>query len=826
VNRQTRADEFERCTSDLLQRLVEGDLGWTVTQNRIQARGAQHGKDIQFAWITEGREYRWHIECKSHLHGSLRKEEVMPKLFDAWRSSHQIDVWCLALAHIETGQAIDEFFAAIPQLLELPFRTSVLSPAEHNLPMLFACHEDLFRRVDPGRPRTQLSKPTRTTIIEEFGRYLLDESRRAIEPQDDRWTMVTPEAPDRLNVLADDSGAAVEYLRGFTACDWDAIAHDWAVRRPKAEQPLLDFVNDARPGVTVGWRIGPAGEGKSTSARAAAWTLAASDDVYVLWGSAEFDALELPLRWIDVLPPEKRILLFVDGTRHLEHVSQLQTRSRTYESEGRTVVCVLIDRGAAVAHSAVRRELERGRGHFHQLDMPVLDDAEISTLLGRLEERRILSIPTDEARTRLHGIGQLGGREDKGSWLLPTLMEITDPALRGFEEILEDALREVAEINRSALSLLLATSLLHAAGTGLPVPIAEDVARSSGSDYAEAVSVLRTELVRQADVKNDARVPSARLLTYNFLVSEVLVRRAWGSAELRESLRTTCGAIVHSIDTHARGDHLSKRDFDLLQGVSTYLLKKMEAFELCADWFDAWIRLDDPPTNYLGMRRLGDSLVDWMKQELRQHDKRELAEGLADKARSAFIEAIQTARQVLADEEIATAEDRRRRVEADLRRAYTSFAVLEGLVGTNFGREQSFFQAAFLSIISLGPGVANERSVANLALNLIELERWDDAAIVTAAEQELGGTPGIVRNLHARLRKQKIEVPGDGLAKLGNVINTLTTKTLLAKLGPEDWPYTAEARRDLVAASIPAIRSALPPSTAFDEMAASIRPGR
>jgi hypothetical protein len=814
MGRQKAADEFELCTSELFQRLIEDDLGWQVTQNRIQSRGAQHGKDIQLTWIADGREYKWHIECKSHQHGSLRKEEVMPKLFDAWRSAHEIDVWCLALAHIEPGNAIDEFLAAIPSMLALPFRISKLSPAEHNLPMLLSCYPDLYERVYQGSMRITLKKSSRRRVIQQFRDYLIEASLRSIEPQESQWALVTPDAPERLAVQSDDDDAATEYLRGFTPSSWDAIAYEWAVPRPKAEEPILSLANSAKPGVTFGWRTGPAGEGKSTSARAAAWTLASTTKACVIWGEGEFEPLYLPIDWIDGLSPGAPIFVFVDGTRSLHGTSRLRSRHRSYQAEGRVVVLVLIDRGVASARSPIRLELSRNRGRFDQLGMPTLDDPEVSSLLKRLNDRNILRVPHAEAVTRLEGVAGRDARADGGSWLLPTMMEITDPDHRGFDEILGDLLAQVGDVDPTALALLLATALADAAGAGLPQRVAEDIV--GGDDpqaYSEALALLRDELLRRPHAEPEDRVPTSRLLTYSALVARGFIRLTWGSTERRPSLEDTCHLMIASAGLNSQGGRIARREFDLLHRVALYLEDELGAFQLCVDWLDAWIRLEDPPINYLALHRLGGCLVAWMKVSL-QAKEAGFAEELAEKARAVFVETLEIAEQVLGKGVERPPVFEHKNLDYELRSIYTSLAALEGFAGTHFANEQLLLQSAFLSILGLAPN--DTRAVSNMALNMIEIGSYPEAAILTSAARELGTNRSISKRLQSELDSHGVEIPSGGLGKLGPLLGEVTKNVLLPELDDQNWPYSEAARKERLRRTIPAIRLLLPEAGALD----------
>ena len=823
---ENRASDFEQSFSELLQLVLEKDLGWKVLKNRVQSSGVQHGKDIHLVWEAGGRRYSWSFECKSHRSRPVRKEEVMPKILDTWRSSHQVDVWCLTLSDREPGQAIDEFLPWARETLNLPFGVTVLSPSEHGLPRLFACHEHFYERLYPGRPRLNLNPASRRATIDAFGQFLLDESQLAAEPEEKQWTLVLPGFPDRMGVLDEDELAARRYLRGFAPGDWDAIAHGWAIERPSAEGPLLERFRRDEPGVTFSWLVGPSGEGKSTLARLVAWRLAAADpERCVLWGEGDLAPLHLPLDWVDNLPRETPVVLFVDGTRQLHEVAALQRRHRRYEAEGKAVVCVLVDRGVNFRRSRAHRELSQARLRPESLTTPTLDEGEIESLIALLLERGVLAEnSSEEVRSRLRS-GRSRTKDPNGdgrSWLLPMLMELTDPERRGFEEILADFLDQLSGDESAALQVLLATALAHAAGVALRQQAAEVLASDHPGGFADAIAVIESETVRQLGGAEGSRLPQNRLLTYNVVVADGLVRVALGSPVLREHLSAICHRLISIVGERNTEGRLPKDKFDFLNQTTHYLYDDLEAHAQTAQWLDDWVQLDDPPSNFIALQRLGDCLQSWLQEELRESGDTPLARDLAAKGRQAFTEGLELAAEILGgDGEGYPPELLSRNLASDESVFFRSWAVLEDVIGTHFEGKPAHLRAAFFSVLGLSAGRNAALSLGTLGLDLIHLERPADAAVVASALAELGGNRHVVARQRQLLKELGAQVAPSGIAKLPEVLSRLAEE-FLDEISDEGWPYSREARAGHLARSLKRAKEFLPGGDSLDAAIATI----
>jgi hypothetical protein len=252
--------------------------------------------------------------------------------------------------------------------------------------------------------------------------------------------------------------------------------------------------------------------------------------------------------------------------------------------------------------------------------------------------------------------------------------------------------------------------------------------------------------------------------------------------------------------------------------VALYLEEDLGAFQLCVDWLDAWVHLEDPPINYLALHRLGGCLVAWMKVSL-QATETSFAEELAEKARVVFVESLEIAEQVLAKGVERPPVFEHKDLDDELRSTYTSLAALEGFAGTHFANEQLLVQSAFLSILGLAPN--HTRTVNNMALNMIELGRYSEAAILTSAARELGSNRSISKRLQSELDSHVVEIPSGGLEKLGPLLGEVTKNVLLPELGDQNWPYTEAARKERLRGTIPAIRLLLPEAGALDGFVAA-----
>lgn len=815
---------------ELLTRVLRDDLEWEVPKRRVQAPGEQYGKDLQIEWAHDGRTFVWHFECKSHRTRFVTKEEVLPKLFDAWRSSHDIDVWCLALAGSEPGQAIDELLPALAARLRLPFNLVTLSPGEHALQEVFACHPDLYAQVYPDGALPALDEPKRRQRIESFGQFLLTSSLAAREPRSGEWTLVIPERPDRMRVPPDDDDAATAYLRGLERSDWDCVAHGWVVDRPSATAPVEEFVKRAAPGASYMWLAGPAGEGKTTAARMAAWSLAKEmPDTIVLWGEAETDALRMPVAWIDALADGSNVVLFVDGTRRLRHAGRLQARSRDYATRTKRVSCVFVDRGIVLARSRARKDLGRSRGRSAPpVGLPPLSEAEAEALAIRLFERQILFAESvDAARTRLTEASRRELRAGGVSWLLPTMMELTDPERRGFDKILVDLLDQLRDLEEpAALFLLLVTALAHGARVGLRSDIAALVVDDQPGGYVRASEVLSSEITRHFLGARAGRVPRSSMLLYNGVVADGFIRAATCAAGESSALSEACRRLVASVGLVSHGQVLANELFDLLHEIARYLTKELSAYETGAEFLDAWIRLDDPPENFVAMQRLGDCLQRWFHREIvKPPETRDLVlvQQLLDNARATFEEGLSTAEALLSDPSSLPPSFANRTIDHEERVFFTSWAVLEDLAGTHLEEGRSaHLQAALLSVLGLAPGGDGIPNIATLALNLIHLELYDDAAKLTSALEAAGGHPSIVRSQRRTLQRENRTIPVGGLTLLASVVADLATGLLLTDTSDDRWPYSRRERARRLSVRLTALARSLPDGDVLATAAATL----
>lgn len=490
---------FEDAFHDLWGRLI-GEIGWTMLQNRIQPPGAQFGKDIQTRFRTaDGREFTWHIECKSHRPGSsLRKEELLPKLFDLWRSPHAVDVWCLALAHVEIGNPMNEMIAALKRDLNLPFEIVTLSSEENDIRGLFALEPDLAAAVYRDAETLLADGELRQQRLKAFRQFLLDASLVDRQPRDTAWQLV---APHRLPLIEDSPEFARAYLRGFEEGGWESVVYEWAVRRNETTGELVTRFEEAPLGVSNVWLVGSAGEGKSTLLRQAALEVSERHpDALVLWAAAVLEPVRLPQSWLEGLRTGTRAFLCVDGTRSLRGAGSVRSAGPRLAAQEKWVVVAYAERGIHMARSVPRKELARWSKPTDTIKVQPLTANEAAAVIAALESRDLLApaIKPEDAAKRLLEASRIQ-RERETSWLLPTMMMLTDREGRNFEQILESVLVELkADGEYAAAALLLAASLAQAADVALPDGVAELLMSARGGyGLAAALEALRTELGEQ-----------------------------------------------------------------------------------------------------------------------------------------------------------------------------------------------------------------------------------------------------------------------------------------------------------------------------------------
>ena len=263
---QQQGAEFEQVLLEFLERVLTSDLGYELLQNSLQAAGTQYGKDIQTRWRdAEGSEYFWHFECKSQKSGALHQREVLDKVLDVQLSAHRIQVWCLALAHVEPGNWLDERLTWANECLELPFFLDVLSPARGSIKKLFECHPDLYSRLYTDPPTRALDRAERERRLAAFAAFLRESTergrRQALRPCGN-WLLVSR---SRMSDLPANPDQKATYLRGLTpTCPWEAVIHAWAAERASAETPLLSRIAHSEAGFTWHCIVAAGGEGKST----------------------------------------------------------------------------------------------------------------------------------------------------------------------------------------------------------------------------------------------------------------------------------------------------------------------------------------------------------------------------------------------------------------------------------------------------------------------------------------------------------------------------------------------------------------------------------
>lgn len=779
------------------RRLIETRLGWTLLEHRLQAKGAQLGKDIQTRFRTdEGREFSWHIECKSHKAGSsVTKEEVLPKLFDVWRSAHPIDVWCAALAHVELGNAIDEMLAALAEELELPFSIARLSPAEGAIDRLFACEPDLYRSLYGSDPEIDDEEIDRR--VKAFEQLVLDKSHERRTPRDGRWRLVVPGS---LQLATDDDRLATAYLRGYEPGSWEAVAYAWAVPRPSSADPLVDRLKGAAPGFTHTWLIGPAGEGKSTLLHEIALRLAEDEpNSLVFWASASAETVRLPVEWIDLLPAGSRIFVLVDGTERLEGAAALRSRSAGIASRASTVASLFVDRGVSRPKSRARRDLAKWTKKTDVLEIQQMSATEASALANRLVERQLIRPDmASRAKARI-AAASTSERTEGTSWLLPTMLELTDPAGRNFEQILESVLIELkADGHYDAALLLLTGALVQASNGGLPNDIGALLCESAPGGLTAVLDALATELTAQRlRVWDRTRQTLAELVTHHRVVAEAFVAIGITSTDQRNVFTEACANLaavgVNHLDEF--GD-LPPHHFHILNEAESYLVHQLHAYEQGASLLREWIQLDPNEANFLAMHRLAVCYRDWLTELLAapQPDM-EFARNLAVSARDVFQWSLETAARVLAEPEKCSPRMRRDPVR-QAKITYHAWAALEDVVGQHLEGRRAFLQALLLSLLSFSPTDSERQVLAAgmVAFQLIHLGEYELAAATTSALIELDAANYTLPNLRSMLRQQRVDIPTGGLQLLRHVIAECATRLLLPEDPQIPWPSNYEQR--------------------------------
>ena len=799
---QAQGAQFENLLYELLRRLLSDDLNYELMDHILQGSGIQYGKDIQTRWrFRDGQEAFWHFECKSHNSGVLHQKEVADKVIDVYRSAHRIDAWCLALAHIEPSQWIDEFFPWATRNFYLPFSLEVLSPRRGFIKELFACHPDLFRELYPSEDLPFDDGPDRATRIAAFDAFLHEATARGREAadhpagsRDSEWELIIP---DRMKLLPDNVSELDTYLRGRLSVVWEAVAYDWPIARKSAETAILERIDNAGPGLSYCWVLGPGGEGKSTVLRRIAWRIAKDPSTIVLWTDQDigYEAVDMPIRWLDQLRHDSKVLLCIDGTPGVRGIGSALRKSRSYAAENKRVFLLLADRAYDWKRSRARRELQRDsqfEANVHELQP--LHETERAALVRKLADRSLLHTSLSSAVTELTNAAERPPTPEGNSWLLPTLMQITDPRNRGFDRILMDVLTGLVNASEAgALRLLIAASLLHASGVGLPRELAQRLLQNYGG-LESALPALKTEIEEQWGGDSGSRYTGflvQRFFNYHRVVAEGIVTQAYRpQSGHRESLLAVCGEIPTVVGPSLDPVTMLYRPksyFHLLDRTVDYLYKERALFVGAYHFLTAWINLDD--RQFPAMHRLADCYSRWYQVASKDGSLQDSeVQHLIEAARTMYREFLSTAERVLTD----PPEDRPARfadykLDAQEHLGYHGWAVLESKIALNSKddavRESLLLRATTLALLAFSPSDMrqNARSCDVLSFNLFQLGEYRMAAVVASATKQLGGYAGVVQIRRRELRSKGYELPPQGTQLLSEVFSELATGRLLDK---------------------------------------------
>jgi len=794
---QAQGAALEQLLCDLLSRVLRDDLGYHLLQASVQGSGAQYGKDIQVRWKQPDLgECFWHFECKSHTQGTLHQKEVADKIIDVCRSSHRIDAWCLALSSVEPNQWIDEVFAYAEKELNLPFCLAVLSPSRGFIKDLFACHPDLYTQLYPQEPMTPLTHDERQRRLASFSAFLSEASQRGREFRLRPHGALELVAPRRLASLEDRSDLRRAYLRGLTpTCPWEAVVHGWAVGRPTVEVKLLEEIRSTESGFFFRVLTGAAGEGKSTVMRRIAWEAANDPDQWaVLWTDAYFStgAASFPIRWIDALRDGSRVLICVDGSRQLEAIALGCKSHWELREDGKRVFVLMADRGNEWHRSPARSALYRCRQSPDEKRVPLapLSPREQVNLVDTLEATGLLWGKSPELATRrLEDAAHNAADAPDRPYLLPTIMQLTDPQDRGFEKILADLLTSLpGEHDPGASRIMLAASMLHAAGTGLPRDLAERIAGDAGK-LAHALALLQSELQHQLQYSPSTFGEAALYAHYyvhHRVVADAIVGAAYSHPFQKEVLLAVCRDMPIVMKRDLLADLLlPPQHFAILDQTVDYLDQEKGVFEAAEALLTSWYILDE--RGFPALHRLAECCLRWLQQELKEEPPDlDLVQTLASRSRAAFAKTLDVARPVLAAPDKAPARLRRYQYREVEFKTYHGWSVLENtmarLADTAGSRMSCLLRSVLLSLLALEPTVTlrQERSCCGtLALSLIDLGEYEVAAKVVAAEVALRQRPDVLKHHRKALASAGAAVPEPGLEPLADAIAQLATGPLL-----------------------------------------------
>jgi hypothetical protein len=766
---QRQGEKFERTFSELVERLIRDDLEWDLIEIIRQPTGAQGGRDLQVKWRNaEGTTRFWHFECKSKSNGVLQEKEFTDKLLQEVLAPHDIDAWCLALSDAEPSKGSDDLINSVVDELSLGFSICALSPQRMGIRFLYSCHRDLHLRQYGTEPYAMSAKE-RKRRIEGFGAWLEEVSQRRPSGAPGGWRALTRRWAGEV---ADDEVQAEAYLRGLGGRHpWGAAIHGWAVPRETTEARLLRGIAAREPGFAYDWLVGGGGEGKTTVlVRLAHRTLETLDDTLVFWSDETRDAT-LPIEWVQRLPSGSRVLFCVDGIRSFSGLSAGVGLSRALEERGICVRVVLTERGNR--WRSQRARLLSGRDRKDPVLLEPLSRHEREALANRLEERGLLGETTrTEADAHLQDASRRAQRElEKGNpakaWLLPTIMELTDPEGRTFDRILLSILEDLYDSQEDkALRLLLAIALLEAAGPCLPHDLAARLL-SSEEDLLRAFDILDAELEKQLHLPTSFFTQADRLRTRGSVISEGLVHVAKGDDGLRPWLQGLCAALPTLVAPEFDPSlALPQHRFDLLDRTVHYLDREIADPEDAAALLASWVKFD--VHGFATWNRLGTACTHWVQRGLSKTtpDEAELRR-VVEEAREAFRRAIQVAEHTLGTPPVPAPY-----VDYDLgderRITYRSWSVLEATAGGNWkkllGGHDDLIRSIYLSIIGASTRdrgrVATSGMLARALDSLGEIElAVPFASFLRSAEGTKGST---LRRLSPSLRAGASDVPGGG----------------------------------------------------------------
>jgi hypothetical protein len=803
---EARGARFENTFAELLTRLLRDDLELTRVEVLQRSRGRQGGRDLQVKWQNQvGRLRHWHFECKSKQRGLITVEEFAGKLMQEAMTSHDIDVWCLAASNAEPSNETDDLLEAAPRTLGFDFALTAISPSRQGLKLLYSCHPDLHQR-QYGSQAYGVTKGERQRLIQGFGEWLEEWSDKRPSRGPTGWTRLTPR---RVMDSPASERDAKAYLRGLTVtCPWQAVVDGWSVARTEIEEILIGLLDGAVPGFHYEWLISAGGEGKSTVLRSVVWSvLKTRKDVEVLW--ADEDALAaLPLSFLGELQKGSRVLMLVDGTGQFAGLKDGLGISARLAERDITVLLLMADRGNLWRGRRARQAIP-SRARKAALRLPPLSTAEQEKLIEKLEAHKLLEHSRRKrAATMLASAAssaQAASRRNswETSWLVPTVLEAVDPGQRPFERILGSVLEELQDEQGSALNLMLAIALLHAAGSAIPLDLAE---RLVGSDLELAIDVLDQELETQLDFA-DRMVRKTRLVTHGAAVSNGFVRAACSNEALLRRLSSICRLLPDLMKPEYSAESALREDrFELLDLVVRYLEQLGIDRTLAVSLLEAWVQLD--PNGFPALHRLGNAFLRWIRSELQsgKMSNGELRQ-LVSQSRAAFEESLTVAEAVLA-RDLIPIPYRGYNQGQEERITYNSWAVLEATVGTEHSRrrlggEADLRRSVFLAMLSLEHQNSHREavSIGLLARVLVTLGEFELAAPILGYGVSLAETKRrLADDLSTKLERAGVALPEGSIGTLAKGLEAVVTRLLVPNWAVLEIKVARGSRAALISA--------------------------